>query len=105
LLCIDAPGPGAAVYPAQGAAKSAGRVAAGGRNPEAMTYGSSSKLMAATPPAPATAFRRIASAQCVGRRHVLLAFVRQSDVKTSEPSLSAKARAALESCHCWLEFL
>lgn len=52
-----------------------------------MACGCSSKLMAATPPALTTAFRPIGSAQCLRSKHMLLAFVRQSDVKTTEPSL------------------
>jgi hypothetical protein len=55
-----------------------------------MAHGCSSKLMAATPPAFAPLHRLAENTQCLKRKHILLAFVRQSDVKTSEPSLPQK---------------
>jgi hypothetical protein len=55
-----------------------------------MAHGCSSKLMAATPPAFAPLHRLAENSPCLKSKHILLAFVRQSDVKTSEPSLPQK---------------
>jgi hypothetical protein len=62
-----------------------------------MVHGCSSKLMAATPPAFAPLHRLTERTRCLKRKHILLAFVRQSDVKTSETFASAKARVSPNS--------
>ena len=55
-----------------------------------MAHGCTSRLMAATPPAFAPLYGLAERTQCLKRKHILLAFVRQCDVKTSEPSLPQK---------------
>jgi hypothetical protein len=55
-----------------------------------MAHGCSSELMTATPPDFAPLHRLAEQMPCLKRKHILLAFVRQSDVKTSEPSLPQK---------------
>jgi hypothetical protein len=68
-----------------------------------MAHGCSSKLMAATPPAFAPLHRLAKRSQCLKRKHILLAFVRQCDVKTTEPSLPQKLVLYPNSGSCPLD--
>jgi len=56
-----------------------------------MANGCSSNLMEATPPAFARLQPLAEQTLCLKRKHILLAFIRQSDVKTSQPSLPHKS--------------